>query len=443
MVNIGVISLGCPKNRIDTELMLGYILNNKNYSLVTDESKADVIIINTCGFIDEAKTEAIDTILEAAKYKKTGNLKKLIVTGCLSKRYNTELASEMPEVDAILGINQYHKIVEIIDSINNKQLIDTEGELYEYNYLQRVITTPPHYAYIRIADGCNNFCSFCAIPYIRGRYNSRKIEDILHEAQMLIDKGVKEIILVAQDTTRYGIDIYGEPKLKELLEKLSDMDIKWLRLLYAYPETLTDDLLDLMAQKENICKYIDMPIQHINDDILKSMNRRSDSLMIKNRIEKIRSYTCSFTLRTSLIVGYPGETDEQFNELLKFLKDYPIDRVGAFSYSREEGTKAYNMPDQISDEIKDDRLNRLLTIQEQVNDELNKKKIGNTLSVIIDDYDEDIFMYIGRSQGEAPEVDEPILIASPDELDYGEFYNVIIKDAKQYNQIGEIADESC
>lgn len=443
MVNIGVISLGCPKNRIDTELMLGYILKNNNYSIVTDESKADVIIINTCGFIDEAKTEAIDTILEVAEYKKTGNLKKLIVTGCLTKRYNTELAKEMPEVDAMLGVNQYYKIAEVIDSVNNEQLVETEGELYEYNYLQRIITTPSHYAYLRIADGCNNFCSFCAIPYIRGRFSSRKIEDIIDEAKMLIDKGVKEIIIVAQDTTRYGIDIYGKPMLKELLEKISDLDIKWIRVLYAYPETLTDELLDVMASRDNICKYIDMPIQHINDDILKSMNRRSDSSMIKNRIEKIRSYPCSFTLRTSLIVGYPGETDEQFNELLEFLREYPIDRVGAFTYSREEGTKAYDMPDQIEERLKEERLNKLLAVQEQLNDNLNKKKIGSIVPVIIDDYDEDIFMYIGRSQGEAPEVDEPILIASPDELNFGEYYNIVIKDAKQYNQIGEITDESC
>lgn len=443
MVNIGVISLGCPKNRIDTELMLGYILKNNNYSVVTDESKADVIIINTCGFIDEAKTEAIDTILEAAEYKKTGNLKKLIITGCLTKRYNVELAKEMPEVDAMLGVNQYHKIAEVIDSVNDEQIVETEGELYEYNYLQRIITTPPHYAYLRIADGCNNFCSFCAIPYIRGRFASRKIEDIIDEAKMLIDKGVKEIILVAQDTTRYGIDIYGKPMLKELLEKISDLDIKWIRVLYTYPETLTDELLDVMASRDNICKYIDMPIQHINDDILKSMNRRSDSTMIKNRIKKIRSYPCSFTLRTSLIVGYPGETDEQFYELLEFLKEYPIDRVGAFTYSREEGTKAYDMPDQIEEIIKEERLNKLLAVQEQVNDNLNKKKIGSIVPVIIDDYDEDIFMYIGRSQGEAPEVDEPILIASPDELNFGEFYNIVIKNAKQYNQIGEFTDESC
>lgn len=443
MVNIGVISLGCSKNRIDTELMLGYLLKNKNFKLVTDESQADVIIINTCGFIDDAKTEAIENILEAAEYKKTGNLKKLIVTGCLTKRYNTELAKEMPEIDAVLGINQYHKIAEIVASAGDTQYIETEGEFYSHDFLQRVITTPSHYAYIRISDGCNNFCSFCAIPYIRGRYTSRKMEDIIDEAMMLIDKGVKEIILIAQDTTRYGIDIYKKPMLKELLEQLSELPVKWIRLLYAYPETLTDDVLDLMAQKDNICKYIDLPLQHINDYILKSMNRRSDSALIKDRLKKIRSYPCDFTIRTSLIVGYPGETEQQFEELLEFLKEYPIDRVGAFAYSREEGTKAYNMPDQIDDEIKQDRLNRLLATQEEVNDKLNKEKIGRKVKVIIDDYDEDVFMYVGRSQAETPEVDEPVLIASQDELKYGEFYNIIIKDAKQYNQIGEIADESC
>ncbi len=443
MVNIGVISLGCPKNRVDTELMLGYLLKNNNYSIVTDESEADVIIINTCGFIDDAKTEAIDAIFEAAEYKKTGKLKKLIVTGCLSKRYNTELAKEIPEIDAMLGINQYHKIAEIVSDANDKQLVDTEGEFYEHNFLQRIITTPSHYAYIRIADGCNNFCSFCAIPYIRGRYTSRKIEDIIEEAQMLIDKGVKELIVVAQDTTRYGSDIYGNPMLKELLEQLSDLDIKWVRVLYAYPETLTDDVLDVMASRKNICKYIDIPIQHINDEILKSMNRRSDSTLIKDRLKKIRSYKCNFTIRTSLIVGYPGETEEQFEELLEFLKEYPIDRVGAFAYSKEEGTKAYDMVNQIDDEIKQDRLEKLLAVQEQVNDELNKSKIGNKVAVLIDDYDEDVFMYVGRSESESPEADEPILIASPEELQYGEFYNITIKDAKQYNQIGEFLDESC
>lgn len=437
MVNIGVISLGCSKNRIDTELMLGYLLKNKDFKLVTDESQADVIIINTCGFIDDAKTEAIENILEVAEYKKTGNLKKLIVTGCLTKRYNTELAKEMPEIDAVLGINQYHKIAEIVASAGDTQYIETEGEFYSHDFLQRVITTPSHYAYIRISDGCNNFCSFCAIPYIRGRYASRKMEDIIEEAKMLIDNGVKEIILIAQDTTRYGIDIYKKAMLKELLEQLSELPVDWIRLLYAYPETLTDDVLDLMAQKDNICKYIDLPLQHINDYILKSMNRRSDSALIKDRLKKIRSYPCDFTIRTSLIVGYPGETEDQFEELLEFLKEYPIDRVGAFAYSREEGTKAYNLPDQIDDEIKQDRLNKLLAVQEEVNDKLNKEKIGKEVKVIIDDYDEDVFMYVGRSQAETPEVDEPILIASQDELKYGEFYNIIIKDAKQYNQIGE------
>lgn len=443
MVNIGVISLGCSKNRIDTELILGYLLKNKDFKLVTDESQADVIIINTCGFIDDAKTEAIENILEAAEYKKTGNLKKLIVTGCLTKRYNTELAKEMPEIDAVLGINQYHKIAEIVASAGDTQYIETEGEFYSHDFLQRVITTPSHYAYIRISDGCNNFCSFCAIPYIRGRYASRKMEDIIDEAKMLVDKGVKEIILIAQDTTRYGIDIYKKPMLKELLESISQLKVDWIRLLYAYPETLTDDVLDLMALKDNICKYIDLPLQHINDEILKSMNRRSDNALIKDRLKKIRSYPCDFTIRTSLIVGYPGETEDQFEELLEFLKEYPIDRVGAFAYSREEGTKAYNMPDQIDDEIKQDRLNRLLAVQEEVNDKLNKEKIGKEVKVIIDDYDEDVFMYVGRSQAETPEVDEPILIASQDELKYGEFYNIIIKDAKQYNQIGEFSDESC
>lgn len=443
MVNIGVISLGCSKNRIDTELMLGYLLKNKDFNLVTDESEADVIIINTCGFIDDAKTEAIENILEAAEYKKTGNLKKLIVTGCLTKRYNTELAKEMPEIDAMLGINQYHKIAEVVASAGDTQYIETEGEFYSHDFLQRVITTPSHYAYIRISDGCNNFCSFCAIPYIRGRYTSRKMEDIIEEAKMLIDKGVKEIILIAQDTTRYGIDIYKKPMLKELLESISELKVDWIRLLYAYPETLTDDVLDLMAQKDNICKYIDLPLQHINDDILKSMNRRSDSVLIKDRLKKIRSYPCGFTIRTSLIVGYPGETEQQFEELLEFLKEYPIDRVGAFAYSKEEGTKAYNMPDQIDEEVKQDRLNRLSAAQEEVNDKLNKEKIGKEVKVIIDDYDEDVFMYVGRSEAEAPEVDEPILITAQNELNYGEFYNIIIKDAKQYNQIGEIADESC
>ncbi|MBC8537602.1 30S ribosomal protein S12 methylthiotransferase RimO [Christensenellaceae bacterium NSJ-63] len=436
-IQIGVISLGCSKNRVDTELMLG-ALQHRNVSFVADPAQADVIIINTCGFIESAKQESIDTILEMAQYKKTGGLKALIVAGCLSERYREELMRELPEVDAFLGVNAYDAIAEAVDhALAGEAFSEFSAPKAEGNYLDRVLTTPSYYAYVKIAEGCNNRCSYCAIPYIRGNLQSRTMEDIEAEVRMLLKAGVREIILVAQDTTRYGMDLYGKPMLCELLERLAVLPgIVWLRVLYCYPENITDELLDVMQKHETIVKYLDIPIQHLDDTVLKRMHRRNRQDATYALVRKIRQKNPNFIIRTTLIAGFPGETEEQFAVLRQGVEDLAFDRMGVFAYSQEEGTPAAEFPDQVPEEEKEARRDTLMEIQQAISLAANERRVGKIYRVLIEGAGEQEGTYWGRSYAEAPDIDGQILIHSQRPLAEGEFVPVKIESADAYDLYG-------
>lgn len=436
-IQIGVISLGCSKNRVDTELMLG-ALQHRNVSFVADPAQADVIIINTCGFIESAKQESIDTILEMAQYKKTGGLKALIVAGCLSERYREELMRELPEVDAFLGVNAYDAIAEAVDhALAGETFSEFSAPKAEGNYLDRVLTTPSYYAYVKIAEGCNNRCSYCAIPYIRGNLQSRTMEDIEAEVRMLLKAGVREIILVAQDTTRYGMDLYGKPMLCELLERLAVLPgIVWLRVLYCYPENITDELLDVMQKHETIVKYLDIPIQHLDDTVLKRMHRRNRQGATYSLVRKIRQKNPNFIIRTTLIAGFPGETEEQFAVLRQGVEDLAFDRMGVFAYSQEEGTPAAEFPDQVPEEEKEARRDTLMEIQQAISLAANERRVGKIYRVLIEGAGEHEGTYWGRSYAEAPDIDGQILIHSQRPLAEGEFVPVKIESADAYDLYG-------
>ncbi len=435
--NIGMVSLGCAKNQTDAEIMLGLIAGS-GHKIVADPESADIIIVNTCGFIESAKQESIDTILEMAEYK-NGRCKALIVTGCLAERYNRELLEELPEVDAILGIGDYHKIAEII----NGAIAGERPALYGHmnddvpENLPRILSTPSYTAYLKIAEGCDNNCTYCAIPKIRGKFRSRKIEDIVDEARELARSGVKEIIVIAQDTTRYGKDIYGKYALSDLLTELCKIDeIKWIRVHYFYTEAVTDELLEVFRREEKICKYVDMPIQHINNRILRRMARRTNREEIEERISKMREMMPDVVIRTSIIVGFPGETEEEFCELLEFVKDVKFDRMGVFAYSQEEDTAAAGFPDQIDEAIKEERLDILMRAQQEIALEKNKEKLGKVISVICEGYDEECFLYYGRSYGDSIGVDGRVYFAAEDEIKNGDFVNVEILDCDEYDLTG-------
>ena len=436
-IQIGVSSLGCSKNRVDTELMLG-ALQHRNVSFVADPAQADVIIINTCGFIESAKQESIDTILEMAQYKKTGGLKALIVAGCLSERYREELMRELPEVDAFLGVNAYDAIAEAVDhALAGEAFSEFSAPKAEGNYLDRVLTTPSYYAYVKIAEGCNNRCSYCAIPYIRGNLQSRTMEDIEAEVRMLLKAGVREIILVAQDTTRYGMDLYGKPMLCELLERLAVLPgIVWLRVLYCYPENITDELLDVMQKHETIVKYLDIPIQHLDDTVLKRMHRRNRQDATYALVRKIRQKNPNFIIRTTLIAGFPGETEEQFAVLRQGVEDLAFDRMGVFAYSQEEGTPAAEFPDQVPEEEKEARRDTLMEIQQAISLAANERRVGKIYRVLIEGAGEQEGTYWGRSYAEAPDIDGQILIHSQRPLAEGEFVPVKIESADAYDLYG-------
>lgn len=436
-IQIGVISLGCSKNRVDTELMLG-ALQHRNVRFVADPAQADVIIINTCGFIESAKQESIDTILEMAQYKKTGGLKALIVAGCLSERYREELMRELPEVDAFLGVNAYDAIAEAVDhALAGEAFSEFSAPKAEGNYLDRVLTTPSYYAYVKIAEGCNNRCSYCAIPYIRGNLQSRTMEDIEAEVRMLLKEGVREIILVAQDTTRYGMDLYGKPMLCELLERLAVLPgIVWLRVLYCYPENITDELLDVMQKHETIVKYLDIPIQHLDDTVLKRMHRRNRQDATYALVRKIRQKNPNFIIRTTLIAGFPGETEEQFAVLRQGVEDLAFDRMGVFAYSQEEGTPAAEFPDQVPEEEKEARRDTLMEIQQAISLAANERRVGKIYRVLIEGAGEQEGTYWGRSYAEAPDIDGQILIHSQRPLAEGEFVPVKIESADAYDLYG-------
>lgn len=442
--SVGMVSLGCDKNRIDSEIMLA-ILSKNGYNVVNNEKDADVIIINTCGFIDSAKEESIDTIIEMAKNKESGKCKSIIVTGCMAQRYKDELLNELPEIDAIIGTGSYRDICNIVKrSLEGEKSISAFDDInYSLEYENRIITTPGHYAYVKIAEGCNNNCSYCIIPKLRGRFRSRSIENIVNEIRELGQKGISEVILVAQDTTMYGIDIYKKKMLSQLLEEIEKIpEIKWIRLMYSYPEEISDELISYMKKSKKLCHYFDIPMQHISNNILNEMGRKSSGEKTKALIEKIRNEIPDVIIRTSLIVGFPGEGDEDFNELIEFLKDYRLDRVGVFTYSQEEDTAAAIMDRQISSDIKEMRKEILMKLQNSISLENNKKLVGKRLQVIIDGMTNE-GQYYGRSYGDAPEIDQQVFINKEDNLlNKGDIVNVIITRAYTYDLMGDVEYES-
>ena len=442
MLKIALESLGCSKNLVDAEIMMG-ILNKKGYKLVGDFEEADIILVNTCGFIESAKQESIQTILELAQLKETANLKLLIVTGCLAQRYSEELKTEIPEIDAIVGTGSYQQIDEIIAKLEKENNIVSLNDIeFAYNEdLPRYVTTPDYMAYLKIGEGCDNHCTYCIIPKLRGKYRSRKIEDIVKEAKDLAAKGVKELVVIAQDTTKYGFDLYGEVKLPELLEELAQIEgIKWIRIMYSYPESITEELVKVMKKYDNICNYFDMPIQHASNRILKLMNRHTTKEDIRAKVEMIRSYLPDATLRTTIIVGFPGETDEDFKEVIEFAKEIKFDRLGAFAYSREEDTAADKLPNHLEEEVKLRRRDELMLVQQGISEELNSKKIGNEYEVLIEEQIEDK-VYIGRTQGDAEEIDSIVYVKSENQLEPGDFVKVKIDKALEYDLMGDVINE--
>lgn len=440
-MNVGFISLGCSKNLIDTEILIG-IFQKKKYNIVNNEKEADIIVINTCGFIESAKEEAINTILEMAEYKQK-RCKALIVMGCLVERYKEELEKTIPEVDLFIKFSEYDNICEKLEEL-------LEGEAHSIkqdynrlqNYIERVITTGTKTAYLRIAEGCSNRCTYCAIPYIRGPLKSRYMEDIILEARHLARQGYKEIIIIAQDTTKYGVDLYGESKLAELLQELANVDgIEWIRFLYSYPETITDELIKVVKENDKICKYFDIPLQHISNPVLKRMNRKSTEEGIKQLISKIRTEIPDAILRTSLIVGFPGETVEDFEKLYNFVQETKFDKLGVFMYSKEDGTPAEKLPNQIHGNTKKARHNKIMSLQQEISKQNLEKRIGKEYEVLIENKTFDNKYLIGRTKMDVPEMDGVVYIKNTENKDLiNKFIKCRIKSVENYDLIGEIID---
>ena len=454
-MNVGFISLGCSKNLIDTEVAIGMFKKN-NYKIVNNPEEADILVINTCGFIESAKEEAINTILEMAEYKEK-RCKYLIAMGCLVQRYYDDLVKLLPEVDLFIKIDEYNKLWDKIENLVKRDIVEksktkTSKKISEieplpmpkYNeFMERIVTTGKNYAYLKIGEGCSNKCTYCAIPYIRGPFVSREMDEILNEAKMLAKKGIKELIVIAQDTTKYGVDIYGESKLAELLEKLSKIDgIEWIRFLYSYPEGITDELIKTVANNSKIAKYFDIPIQHISNSILKKMNRRTSKENITGIIEKIRKQIPDVTLRTSLIVGFPGETNENFEELLGFVKTTKFDKLGVFKYSKEEGTPAARLPEQIHGNTKKARYNKIMAEQQTISKQVLENKVGKTYKVLVEDMSFDGKYFVGRTMQDVPEEDGLVYIENDGSFDVNEilnkFVNCKITDVTNYDLKGKI-----
>ena len=454
-MNVGFISLGCSKNLIDTEVAIGLFKNN-NYKIVNNPDEADILVVNTCGFIESAKEEAINTILEMAEYKKK-RCKYLIAMGCLVQRYYDDLVKLLPEVDLFVKIDEYNKLWDKIEDLLKRDIVEksktkTSTKISEIKplpmptydeFMERIVTTGKNYAYLKIGEGCSNKCTYCAIPYIRGPFVSRKIEEILDEAKMLAKKGIKELIVIAQDTTKYGIDIYGESKLAKLLDNLSKIKgIEWIRFLYSYPEGITDELIEVVASNNKIAKYFDIPIQHISNPILKKMNRRTSKENIIKIIEKIRNKIPDVTLRTSLIVGFPGETKKDFEELLEFVKNTKFDKFGTFMYSKEEGTPAAKLPDQIHGNTKKARYNKIMEAQQEISKQILESKIGKVYKVLVEDMSFDGKYFIGRTMQDVPEEDGLVYIKNNGNLNEEEILNNFVDckivDVSNYDLIGEI-----
>lgn len=443
-MKVGFVSLGCPKNQLDTEVMLHEVLA-AGYEITPEETEADVVIVNTCGFIESAKREAIENILDVAWLKKHRSLKALIVTGCLAERYRESIFDELPEVDAVLGVGSIHNIVEAIaavttgkkkksqkySSFEDKEQVRLGGD--------RVLTTPEYTAYLKIAEGCDNRCAYCAIPSIRGRFRSRPIEDIVAEAKQLEALGVKELTIVAQDTTRYGKDLYGEYRLDKLLRAITDnTSIPWIRLLYCYPDKVTDGLISEIRDNPRILKYIDLPIQHISDHMLTAMNRHGDSAMVRDVVAKLRREIPDIVIRTTFIVGFPGETEEDFEELCEFVKEAKFEHAGVFTYSREEDTPAYDFEDQIDEQVKQDRMDMLMREQLEINEARNRSMIGKVVNVLCEEFDPVSDVHFGRSEADAPEIDGKVYFRSDVRIAPGSLVKVRVRDVLDYDLIGRI-----
>ncbi len=432
-MNVGFVHLGCSKNLVDTEMTIGLFKEN-GYKIVNNEEDADVLVINTCGFIGPAKEEAINTILEMAEYKKK-RCKYLIVMGCLVERYKEELSKAIPEVDLWIKYSSYNTIWEQIETILKSEKENKDS----LDFLDRVITTGNNFAYLRIAEGCSNFCTYCAIPKIRGPFVSRKMEDVIKEAKKLTNEGYEELIVIAQDTTKYGIDIYGESKLAELLKELCKIEkLKWIRFLYAYPETITDELIEVVKNENKICKYFDIPIQHISNSVLKRMNRKSNGETIKTLIKRLRKEIPEVVIRTTVMVGFPGETKEDFEELYDFIKAARFERLGAFSFSKEEGTPAEKMENQIHPMTKKSRYNKIMSLQQKIASETQEEMVGKELEVLIETKTFDGKYYVGRSYREVPDIDGLIYIEMVDKALEGKFVKCKITKANGYDLIGKV-----
>lgn len=445
-MKIGVVSLGCPKNLVDSETMLG-LIHEEKYEITNDPSEAEIIIVNTCGFIESAKEESINTILQMAEYKKSGSCKYIIVTGCLSQRYAEELFNELPEADAIAGVEVYDEIGSIIKRVmNGERFIMLERSKPDVIYtsketfLPRILTTPSYTAYLKIAEGCDNCCSYCAIPKIRGPYRSKPMEQVLKEAKALADNGVKELIVVAQDTTRYGEDLPGgKLLLADLLKELNKIErLKWIRVMYCYPNNFTDELIETFASLDKVCKYVDLPLQHASNRLLASMNRYDTREEVETLLAKLRKRIPGIVIRTTFIVGFPGETDADFEELKEFVEQQRFENAGVFAYSQEEGTVAGAMPNQIPDEIKQERYHELMALQAQISEEIHKDTEGQTLEVLVEGIEEDgSGLHYGRSYREAPDIDGLVFIENPGDIKPGCFVKVNILQGFTYESVGE------
>lgn len=441
-IKVGMVSLGCSKNLVDSERML-YKLRERGYELVTEPGLADVAVVNTCGFIQSAKEEAIETIIELGKLKEDGTLKKIIITGCLTQRYQEEAAELFPEADAVIGIGDNKDIIDILDHVlANERVVKFSPKLDAELTGERIISTLPFFAYLKVAEGCSNCCTYCAIPQIRGKFRSVPMEKVLKEAQWLAENGVTELIVIAQDTTRYGEDLYGEPKLPELLEKLSEIEgIKWIRTLYCYPERITDKLLETIADNGKLIKYLDIPIQHCNGEILSRMNRWGDKERLSQLMAHIRKKVPDIVLRTTLITGFPGETEEQFSELAEFVQEQKFERLGCFAYSQEEGTKAAEMENQLSEEVKNHRADIIMEQQMLISAANNEKLMGKRLTAVVEGFDKFAECYFGRTEKDAPDIDGKVFFTSENPLEIGDYVEIEISDTLDYDLMGEVVSQ--
>lgn len=442
-MKLALISLGCSKNLVDSEHYLGILSKRKEMELTSELSEADIVIVNTCGFIGDAKEESIETILEVSEFKETGNLKKLIVAGCLAQKYSEEILKELPEVDAVIGTGDIDKIEKVVDEIlENKKVVETKNMTFLANAnTERVLTTASHTAYLKISEGCNRACTYCIIPQMRGRLRSRSIEDIVEEAKRLVASGVREINLLAQETTEYGIDLYGDKKLAALMKELCKIEgLKWLRTYYMHPEYVTDELIEVMKSEEKICKYFDVPIQHVSDNILRNMARAKGGEQVKDVLNRIRKAIPEATIRTTLIVGFPGETEKNFQELMDYVREFEFDYAGVFKYSREEDTVAYNLPNQVPEEIKEKRYAELVNLQSEIAERKNRRLLGEEIEVMIDGVSsESEYLLEGRTRGQALEIDGKVLTtdgtAKP-----GEIVKVKFEQNFEYDFVGPIVE---